>query len=128
MAKRVVGSNLAFSLDGVPFDILAEANFSAKPSKFTNEGIATSGKGFIKKTLINRDLEGVELAVTGADLILLKNIADSTDTVKCSYTRASGDKYRCPECTIDIESDETDSAKATIKVIVIVPWEESLVP
>ena len=124
--KRSAGSNRAFSLDGIPFTIMADANFTQKPSGFENESIATSGSGIMKKTIINRNLEGVVLGTEAADRSLLASIADSTDTVTCSWTNAAGDTFRCTACNINIEGNETETNSTTLTVQVVEPWTESL--
>ena len=88
--KRTSGTIRRFSLNGIPFTPMADANFSEKPSQYENEAIATSGVGMIKKTKIIRTLESVTLGTDALEREVLAAFADGVDTLTCSYVDAAG--------------------------------------
>ena len=124
--KRTSGTPRKFSLDGIPFSLMADANLSEKPSGYENEAIATSGAGMIKKTKIIRTLESVTLGTDALEREVLANFADGTDTMTCSYVNAAGDKYTTPACAINIESNETETNTTTLVVHPVEPWTVAL--
>ena len=124
--KRTSGTIRRFSLNGIPFTPMADANFSEKPSQYENEAIATSGVGMIKKTKIIRTLESVTLGTDALEREVLAAFADGVDTLTCSYVDAAGNTHRTPACAINIESNETETNTTTLVVHPVEPWTPAL--
>lgn len=123
--KRTSGTIRAFSLAGVSYTPMADANFSRKPSQYENEGLATSGTNIIKKTKIVQTLESVTIGADELEVINLARIADSDEVVSCSYKDAAGNTHRNPQVTINIESHETETNTVTLMVIPVDVWPEA---
>jgi hypothetical protein len=115
MANDVVGSLRKLSIEGIPFRVAADANFSETVTVFENSMIATSGRAMRKMTRRVPMTEGIVLIVNEAERQNLKSFAESIDDLKVSYTKASGDTFKC-EGTIEIENLETEEGRLTCQV------------
>ncbi len=120
------GSIREFSINGIPFQVMSDANFTEKPSEYENEAVATSGEHMIKKTRIAQVLESVTLGTSAADRNLLAGFADSTEHHRCSYINAAGDSYRNAAVAINIEGNETESNTTTLSIQPVEKWTVAL--
>ena len=118
---RVSGSIRNVTINGVTYDVLADANFSETGSRFENEGIATSGETIRKMTRRVPQVESVIVKAAGADKERLKGIADGIDDVSMSYETAAGDVYRATGF-IEFENRETEENRATLTMIPRQDW------
>jgi hypothetical protein len=107
MANRIAGSNRKLTIEGVSYEIAADANFSEMISSFENSMIPTSGSNMRKMIKRVNTVEGVVLVTDADERIALKSVADSIDDVKLSYTNAAGDTYKATGA-IEVETNETE--------------------
>ena len=90
MGNDITGTRKKVTINAVPFDVMADANFTQNNSKFENEGVPTSGRTLQKKVARAQRVESVTLATNEAEDDLLKVTADRTDKYPISYELASG--------------------------------------
>lgn len=117
----VVGSIRGFSVDGIPFRVAGDANFSRKPTNVENTAVPTSGNAMMKKTKIVPTLEGATLIVNTNELAALKNFSESLDKFTIGYQNAAGDRFRCIG-QIQIDSHESEEGRAAVIVLPEGDW------
>lgn len=117
----VAGSNGALELDGISFDVAADANFSVTPTEYENDLIATSGKGMIKKTRRTPNVESVVLICNGEDRLKLEALNDQKSPFGIAWTNAAGDVYRTTG-TIHYETYETEENRCTLTLLPREAW------
>jgi len=127
MAKNVAGSNRKFTINGIPFNIAADANITETISQFENSMIATSGQAMRKMMKRIQVREGIVLVTNSAEREQLISFAESTDDLLISYQIAAGDVYSC-EGTIEIENNETEENRTTCQVHPRDGWTPLIVP
>ena len=109
------GSIRKVTLDGITFDVPADANFKETPSQYETDAIPTSGRNIKKMTKRVRVVDGVSIICNGAERELLKDLAEGHKDIPMSYETAGGDVYRATGW-IEFESRETEELKATVKM------------
>ena len=107
MANKISGSNRKLTIEGISYDVAADANFSEMLSSFENSMIPTSGKNMRKMMKRVQTREGVVLITDADERIQLQSVAESIDDVKLSYQNAAGDEFKA-EGTIEVEVNETE--------------------
>lgn len=110
-----VGTPKKVVIDGVPFDAMADANFSQMNAKFENEGVPTSGRTLQKKVARVQKVESVTLASNAQEEALLRDFAERTDTYPLSYVDAGNNVYRTTGF-ITFESRETETGTSAIQL------------
>ena len=110
------GSIRKLTIEGIPFDVMADANFSEVFSQYEVEVIATSGKGMKKFTKRVPTVEGVVLGTSGADRERLKAWNEGLADLKFSYTNAAGDTAKA-QGHFNIESNESEENRTTITLM-----------
>lgn len=115
------GSIRKLTIEGISYDVAADANFSEDFSGYENEREATSGASMLRKTKKVQMLEGVVLKTNAQERIQLNSFAAEIEDIKISYTNANGDEYKC-NGSINIESNETESNRTTISVSASTAW------
>lgn len=121
MAKKVAGSNLSFTVEGIPFDVMADANITETVTKVENSRIPTSGKNIrkiIKRVAIR---EGIVLGTDSAEREQLKTFAESLDDLQLQYTNAAGDSYQAVG-SIEVENNETEENRTTVQAQPELDW------
>jgi hypothetical protein len=116
------GSIRKCTLDGITGDVPADCNVNFNRNQYEKEGSATSGNNRIKVTKRVQNIEGLEWAVTGAEMESLNAVADkiltnvtmSIELADTSVYRATGQVY--------FENYESDTGKAKITLIPKRPW------
>lgn len=103
-------------LDGVSFDVMADANFSQVKGKYTNEEIETTGKIVQKKTIRAQKVESVNLQCSEAEAELLKTLSERDTAFPMSYTTASSKTFRTTGF-INFESHDTEAGLAVVQLI-----------
>ena len=116
MANDIVGTPKSITVDGVSYDVQADANFTQNNSRFTNDGQATSGRVMQKQTRRLQSVESITVATNVSEDDALKTRADTPGKYPLSYTLADGSVYRCTGF-IEYESRETQAGTTTIKMI-----------
>ncbi len=112
----VVGTVKRVNVDGVPFNVMADSNFTQNNSRFENEGVPTSGETLQKKTARVQSVESVSIAASEDEDNSLKELADRNDTYPLSYETAAGRVYRTTGF-IKYENRETESGTTKLQLI-----------
>jgi hypothetical protein len=115
MSRDVAGSIRKFTIEGISFRVMADANFSRKPTNVENTMVPTSGVAMQKKVRMIPVLESVVLAVNAEEMETIKSFAEGLDLVKVMYETAAGDQYRA-EGQIEIEAHESEENRANVTV------------
>lgn len=115
MAKFISGSLRKLTIEGISFNVAADANLTETFTTFENSMIASSGRALRKMMKRVPMREGLVLLTDAAERETLKSFAESLDDLKVSYTNAAGDTYRCSG-TIEIENNETEENRTTCQV------------
>jgi len=118
---KVGGSIRKLTIEGIPFDVMADANFSEVFSNYENEVIPTSGKGMRRMVKRVPVIEGVVLATSGADRERLRSFNTQLGDVKYSYTNAAGDTAKASG-TFNIENNESEANRTTITLMPADEW------
>jgi hypothetical protein len=117
MGGRIAGTPRKFTLEGIPYTVAADADFSENPSQFDNEMLASSGDGMLKKTKKIPSTESVTLLVTPQEKDQIVSLADSlSDNIKMSYVYANGDTNKAAG-GIQVESYTTADKKMTLQLL-----------
>ena len=127
MAKNVSGSPRGFTSNGIPYTVAADADIAEMISEFENSMLPTSGIAMRKMTRRITGREGIVLSTNAAERELLKSDSEDIDDGKFSYTNAAGDTYMC-EGTMEIEGNQTDTNRTTVKVFPRDKWTPLIVP
>lgn len=115
------GSLRGVKLNGIPFDVMADANAKQNPKK-EKEGIATSGRTLIKVTKKVPTKEAIDLACNPSEFEVLEDLNES-NRFSMSAIYADGSVYRATG-TINLEGGhESETNKATIVMIPVGKWE-----
>jgi hypothetical protein len=114
-AKKVAGSIRKLTIEGISFDVAADATFSEIFTNFENAMVPTSGLAMRKMTKRIPAVEGVVLITDADERLVLKDFAEGLDNVKITYQNAATDSYRC-EGTIEIEGNETEENRTACTI------------
>lgn len=115
MGLDVSGSIRKFTVEGISFRVMADANVSRRPTAVENTMIPTSGAAMQKKMKVTPSMEGVVLGVNGDEMESLKSFAEGMELIKVTIEMANGDQYRCTG-QIEIEAHESEENRATVTV------------
>jgi len=111
----VAGSIRKFTIEGVSFDVAADANFSEIFTQWENSMVPTSGRAMRKMMKRIPSVEGVVLVTDKDQRLVLKDFAEGLDDLKITYKNAAGDSYR-GEGTIEIENNETEENRTSCTI------------
>jgi len=114
--SNTVGTAKRVTLDGVTFDVMADANFSQIKGKYSNEAVPTSGKNVQKKTVRAQTVESVNLQCNAEEADLLRSLNDRVTNFPMSYETAASDVFRSVGF-INFENHDTDAGVAVIQLI-----------
>jgi len=117
----VAGSLRKLTVDGVSYNVAADANVSEIITQFENSMIPTSGAAMRKMMKRVPTRESVVLITDGADREALISVAEGLGDVPISYTNAAGDTYRC-QGIIEIENNETEENRTTVQILPSGVW------
>ena len=120
-AKKIGGSLRKLTIEGISFDVAADADFTEIFTNYENAMIPTSGGAMRKMTKRIPAVEGVVLITDADERLVLKDFAEGLTLVKTTYTNAATDSYRC-EGTIEIESNTTDENRTTCTIQPVGDW------
>lgn len=104
-----------FTIEGIAFNVAADANFSETFTRWENSMIATSGVAMRKMLKRIPMIEGVVLLTDSDERLVLKDFAEGLEDIKITYTNAAGDSYR-GEGTIEIEGNETEENRTSCTI------------
>ena len=116
MSNNTVGTPERVTLDGITFDVMADANFSQIKGKYTNESVPTSGRNLNKKTVRPQNVESINLAANSEEAELIKGLSERKIPFPMSYALASGDVFRTTG-SINFESHDTETGAAVIQML-----------
>jgi len=116
MAFDILGTPKSVTIDGVSYDVQADANFKQNKTKYMNEPQVTSGRVMQKQTRQAQTVESITLATNESEDEDLKARADAPGSYPMSYTTIDGTVHRCVGF-ISYEGRETNSGTTTIKMI-----------
>lgn len=115
MSKKISGSIRKCTVEGVAFDVAADANLTHVFTIYENSMVPTSGNGMRKMTKRIPSIEGLVLVCDANERLVLKDFAEGLDDVKVTVTLASGDSYRC-EGTVEIENNESEENRTSCAI------------
>jgi hypothetical protein len=115
------GSLRKIVLNGVTFDVPGDTNITFNNSKFTTEGMPTSGKTMFKMMRKVKTVESVELGTTPAEMEQIKELSEGLADITLSFELADGSVYK-GKGRIDFESYESETGKTKIKLIPDGDW------
>lgn len=113
-------------IDGITFDVFADAKGSYNRSKYEIEGQATTGKTMYKMTKRVQVIEGVDLACSPNDRETLAAKSESLADVTLAITWADGSTDR-GSGRVKFDKWESDTNKATVDLIPNGEWTPFLV-
>ena len=116
----VSGSPRRVTLDGVTYNVAADANIAQTPP-VENEGVRHTGGTMMKKTLAVGQVESVTLIVTSAQNAGLEDLAKRNVNFPMSYELASGDVYRAVG-QINLDNRETEENRRDLTLIPDGDW------
>ena len=120
-SKKIAGSLRKLTIEGISFDVAADADFSEIFTQFENAMVPTSGGAMRKMTKRIVAVEGVVLITDADERLVLKDFAEGLDNVKITYTNAAEDSYRC-EGTIEIENNSTEENRTSCTIQPVGDW------
>lgn len=115
MSKNTVGTPRNVTLDGITFDVMADANISEMGSEFENEPVVTSGRIMKKMTRRSKSVESVTIACNAEEREILQELDERQENFSMSYELASGDVFTGVGFII-FENRETEEHRATIQM------------
>lgn len=111
-----VGSVKKVTLNGLTFNVMADANFNQVKGKFTTEAVPTSGGNIMQKTFRPQNVESVNLQCNAQEAEQLKELSEIASNFPMSYETAGSDVFRAVG-TIDYEGHDTEKGVAVIKML-----------
>lgn len=118
----IAGTIRKLIINGITFDVMADADITETGSKYLNEPLPTSGRNMRKMTKRPQTREGFVIACNPAEQVTLINIADSLAIIPLSYTRADGSQFRATGW-IEFESVTTMENRGTVKLFEQTEWQ-----
>jgi hypothetical protein len=115
------GSIVQVAVNGVGYDVMADADFDPVPSGIKTEGTATSGRTMMKRTYQVQEVKSVDLAVNGQERTNLQAVAEGSVDVTLSYTTMAGDSWKATG-RINFESWKNLDQKGTLTMIPRTKW------
>jgi len=120
------GTINSLSLDGLPFDVAGDADFSVTLTEFENTMTATSGEGSLSQEKRIREVDGVDIVAKSGDDSLLAKMADSGRIdIDMTYVTRGGDTYQGLG-SFNVDKKQTKKGIISIKLLPVGEWTESL--
>ncbi len=114
--KRIVGSIKKVSVDGIEYDVAADADVERQPSRFLNELIQTSGKPMIKQTLQEQSFKGVPIIGTASQEESLRFSQEKGTPFPMAIQYASGVIFQIVGI-INITGSSSGTGKITVDIL-----------
>lgn len=115
-----VGTPKKIAINGVTYDMPADAKFSYNPSLFDIEAQQTTGDALFKYTKRSPIVE-IELSVTPAQLMKIKDVSNTAADATFSNTLADGSVFKATG-RLKLDNYEGDSGKIKITMIPKKDW------
>lgn len=122
MARKIAGSLLGLTLDGIPFTPNSEADINEMGSGTETTAISTSGANAFSKVKRAETREDVGITADADERILLEELADRLDPFPMSYTDASENVYTAVGL-IEFVNRQTATNLSVINMIPQGKWE-----
>ena len=87
------GSIRSSKVDGIPYNVAADANISLNP-RLVKESIPHSGGNMQKRTFESGHAEAVKFTLTPAEYDILKGQSEATGDISMSYEMADGSSMK----------------------------------
>lgn len=87
------GSIKKATVDGIPFNVAADANIALNP-RVEKEPIPHSGGNMIKRTLAGAIAEAVKFILTPSEYDVLRGLADGEGDIPMAYDMADGSSIK----------------------------------
>jgi hypothetical protein len=108
----VTGSLRNVKIDGVQYNVAADANVAKTPTK-SREAVVHSGGNSIKETKLHGNVEALTLIVTPSELETLEQVGLG---VTLSYTLADLSVYTT-QGTISLDNQESEEGRVEVTMI-----------
>ena len=108
-----VGTPKKVTIDAIPFNVMADANFNQTKGKYANEGVVTTGGIIKKQTLRAQMVESINLQASALEADTLKTLSEKRTNIPMSYQIANGDTFRATGF-VHFESHDTDAGLAVV--------------
>jgi len=112
-------------IDGVSFDVMADASITFLRSNYEKEATPTSGDPLIKMTKRNQNIESLDLGCTPSEMETLSDLANNIDSVPLSLELADTSTYKAVG-HINFEGYESETGKITVTLIPTSEWTPAL--
>ena len=110
------GTPRKLTLDGVSYDVAADVNITLNLSPFETEGVPSSGRTMMKRTVRTQTAESIVILATPTEQDQLRVLAERLDVFPAAITMADGAVWRTTG-NINFESVESEENRATIVII-----------
>lgn len=104
------GSVRSVKIDGIPFNVAADANISLNP-RVEKESIPHSGGNMVKETTVAANVEAVKLILSPSEYDLLTGLTDND--IPLSYEMADGSVLRS-EGAVNLGSFVTEDSSCEV--------------
>ena len=110
------GTPRKLTLDGVSYDVAADVNVTLNLSPFETEGVPSSGRTMMKRTVRTQTAESIVILASPTEQDQLRVLAERLDAFPAAITMADGAVWRTTG-NINFESVESEENRATIVII-----------
>lgn len=121
-ARNLSGSIRSVEIDGVAYNVMADADAAQAVSEFENTATATSGDNMMKMVKRALTYEGIDLATNADERVALQAIASSLEDVTLAFTNAANDRYVATG-RINVEANQTADNKTTVILLPRNQWQ-----
>jgi hypothetical protein len=110
------GTIRSLTIDGVTYDVPADINITFNISSFETEGVPTTGRTMMKKTRRVPTQEGIVVMTSPAEMVALKEKAESLAEKTFSVELADGSIFKTAG-EFNYENVETEENRSSIIII-----------
>lgn len=115
------GTIRKLTIDAITFDVPADINITFNRSKYTIEGMPTSGRPIMKFTKRVQTMNSVPVITNPAEMETLNDKSESIADKTFAIELADGSTYRATG-QFNYENFETESNRSAIQIIPKGPW------
>lgn len=116
-----VGTLIKCVFNGITFDIFADTDITMNLSKYTIEGVATTGRNLMKRTKRVQTVEGLAVAGSVAEMLSLVDQANSLADKTFAITLPDGSVFRATG-QINFENYTSMDGKSNVQLIPVGEW------